>query len=536
METAQALQPYTSEVHLFARARVLPQGGYGVRFAYETHYVGDIRAGRTTILDTYLLKSLDSFDFNTFDNGNRLLVIPCLGGRRCMWHVADDDCNDDDCKKKHWKGGQGLNYRLPVVDFVQGGALAQQIRKLLQEHAPGGDTGKFPTWIIEPNNMKESLDDEEDKAVVEKKLSMRKEAGIDETVFDGVFEELNVDARLLQATPKLMDALAEIRAKYGHSESRYPMDHIIRCFGWVIDKSVFDKDTIPLNTTHKGKYPQIHHNFSAVGVPGLYFAGTLAHGLDFRHSAGGFIHGFRYTARSLFRFLEEKNEGKTWPQTKLDLQKKGKKLYKDVSTVNIISDMMLRRINEASGPYQMFEFLGDMLVFSQNKDKSWKAQYLDEVPLKEFHERYKDSPRVTWSFRYGNGFYGSSQVLGPSRVGSTSMFTADQSKFLHPHIQFFQAGSMNSSRAMWITEDIFTSWTSLHAYSPLVRWVCKVLETVTEDPDWLNSGSEDYSNATGSRPLPRVDQVIRNGLRSEELFLSQVKSSISKSEGLHDEL
>lgn len=38
METAQELQRYTTEVHLHARGRALPQGGSGVRLAYQTHY------------------------------------------------------------------------------------------------------------------------------------------------------------------------------------------------------------------------------------------------------------------------------------------------------------------------------------------------------------------------------------------------------------------------------------------------------------------------------------------------------------------
>ena len=39
LETAQELQRYTSELHLLARGRPLPQGGTGVRLAYQTHYV-----------------------------------------------------------------------------------------------------------------------------------------------------------------------------------------------------------------------------------------------------------------------------------------------------------------------------------------------------------------------------------------------------------------------------------------------------------------------------------------------------------------
>merc|ERR1719359_2219338 len=98
METAQALQPFTSEVQVLARARELPEGGTGMRFAYQTHYVGDVRAGRTTILDTYLLKSLDTFDFSSLDAGIRLLVIPCLGNRLCIWKVYKDDCMDRECE------------------------------------------------------------------------------------------------------------------------------------------------------------------------------------------------------------------------------------------------------------------------------------------------------------------------------------------------------------------------------------------------------------------------------------------------------
>ena len=42
-----------------------------------------------------------------------------------------------------------------------------------------------------------------------------------------------------------------------------------------------------------GKYPKISGAFEVSQIPGLYVAGTLGHSLDFRKSAGGFIHGFR---------------------------------------------------------------------------------------------------------------------------------------------------------------------------------------------------------------------------------------------------
>ncbi|CAG2211138.1 unnamed protein product [Mytilus edulis] len=52
-ETAQAIYDRTNYVHMIGRHRI--------RLAWETHYVGDIRAINNEILDTYQLKSLDGF-------------------------------------------------------------------------------------------------------------------------------------------------------------------------------------------------------------------------------------------------------------------------------------------------------------------------------------------------------------------------------------------------------------------------------------------------------------------------------------------
>jgi len=48
-----------------------------------------------------------------------------------------------------------------------------------------------------------------------------------------------------------------------------------------------------------GKFPDIFHNYESQHVPNIFFAGTTTHSLDFKKSAGGFIHGFRYTSMCL---------------------------------------------------------------------------------------------------------------------------------------------------------------------------------------------------------------------------------------------
>jgi len=77
-------------------------------------------------------------------------------------------------------------------------------------------------------------------------------------------------------------------------------------------------------------------------IAGLYFAGTVAHGRDWRKAAGGFIHGFRYTAQALFHVLEARQHGMTWPSEEMPFD------------VGRALGMARSRINEASSLYQMF--------------------------------------------------------------------------------------------------------------------------------------------------------------------------------------
>lgn len=474
METAQELQKYTAELHVLGRQRPLPQGGEGVRFAYQTHYVGDIRAGRTTILDTYLLKSLDTFDFTALEGAKRLLVLPCQGSRRCIWEVELDDCIDHQCRALHRHGGQNLEYRLPIAMWTGGGHAGHKVRKILSRHAPEEEGHGW-------NISDATLVDSEDREDVEERAEARRKLGIDEEAFSDKFEELQVSSSLLRHHPALLDELVPVRARSTMNNIRYPMDHIIRCFGWAMDTSIFDS-SVPVNTTHKGKYPELSPTFEAVGVPGLFFAGTLTHGLDFRKSAGGFIHGFRYTSRALFRLLEARNFGVSWPHALLPLH--------DTAGVAVLAELLQRRINEASGPYQMFEALGDMVLIERAPaGGNWTARYLEEVPLAHFQREYQHLPRVSWVFKYGEGFHGPA-VLGENRVGSSSSYTAELSKFLHPQLSFFPAGESQPSMRHWLFEDIFTQWDADEISAPLARFLTRAVAAATGNTEFAATGAE----------------------------------------------
>ena len=127
------------------------------------------------------------------------------------------------------------------------------------------------------------------------------------------------------------------------------------------------------------------------GASGIYYAGAAAHGKDYRRSAGGFIHGFRYTTRALFRSLDAKLYGAGWaaterfenvknwrgdvalgkrgcrPGSEFGLLKKPASCPEPTPATNSpfanLLNKMFTRINTASGPYQMVAVLGDGIVF-----------------------------------------------------------------------------------------------------------------------------------------------------------------------------
>ena len=67
---------------------------------------------------------------------------------------------------------------------------------------------------------------------------------------------------------------------------------------WLTVASFSRRDLLPSYPKgRKSKYPRIDHGYESLDYPGLYYAGTVTHSLDLRKSAGGFIHGFRYTGK-----------------------------------------------------------------------------------------------------------------------------------------------------------------------------------------------------------------------------------------------
>lgn len=262
-------------------------------------------------------------------------------------------------------------------------------------------------------------------------------------------------------------------------------DYIIRAMGWEFDASIFSQSVAPTMekpgeiTKRGGKYPSITAAYESKNIGGLFFAGALAHALDFGTSAGGFIHGFRYTSRALVRYLHVKNHGGTWPNAKL-------------SGKSNAFEYALARINSASSLYQMYGVLADVMdvrVDDVNTNDVFDGvRYFQDVPLRMIEEGYfglfvNDTvPEetvsgvrllVTITLEYGVGFSGRF-VLDHARLHPSGRWWTRAEKddppdlFLHPVLRLYRCSQRGCSHSlktrnlvheMHLKEELTTDWT-----------------------------------------------------------------------------
>jgi len=284
-------------------------------------------------------------------------------------------------------------------------------------------------------------------------------------------------------------------------------DYIIRAMGWEFDASIFSPSVAPAVekpgeiTKRGGKYPSMTAAYESKNVSGLFFAGALAHALDFGQSAGGFIHGFRYTSRALVRYLNVKNHGGTWSNVILSGRRNA-------------FEHALARINTVSSLYQMYGVLADVMYLNVgdilNKSDAFAGvRYFHDVPLRMIQEGYFGSlandtaPEdtlsgvrllVTITLEYGVGFSGRF-VLDHARLHPTGRpwTRAEKEKppdlFLHPVLRLYQCSQRGCSRSlrkrnlvheMHLKEELSTDWTDKYLHQQrLERFLERVQSTAS---------------------------------------------------------
>ncbi|KFQ75697.1 FAD-dependent oxidoreductase domain-containing protein 2, partial [Phaethon lepturus] len=288
-----------------------------------------------------------------------------------------------------------------------------------------------------------------------------------------------------------IDAITLPQDELDNFATRAPYDRIIRCLGWKFDFSIYNRSLRMMpGKGNKKKYPQIKPSYESRGTRGLFVLGTASHSVDFRKSAGGFIHGFRYTTRAVHRLLENRHHGVPWPCT--------------VYPITQLTNSIIKRVNEASGLYQMFSVLADIILLRDPTvvvaihRNATAFEYLEEYPVGVLAELEMQTGRKAPNglfvviMEYGRNFSGADKDVFYYNRAVGEAQHAWQSNFLHPVIYYYKR--LPTEREMrlrppdWplpcpdavhhIVEDFLTDWTAPNAHIlPLRRFLENCLST-----------------------------------------------------------
>eukprot|EP00656_Telonema_subtile_P049482 TRINITY_DN6162_c0_g1_i1.p1 TRINITY_DN6162_c0_g1~~TRINITY_DN6162_c0_g1_i1.p1 ORF type:complete len:636 (+),score=109.67 TRINITY_DN6162_c0_g1_i1:190-2097(+) len=242
------------------------------------------------------------------------------------------------------------------------------------------------------------------------------------------------------------------------------VDRVLNCLGWRFDTSLFpagDEEGTEAAVPELdaiAKYPKATATFESVNQKGLYFAGTLTHGRDFRKSSGGFIHGFRYNCRALDKWLAVRYEGAKWPS----------ELLAPLRPM-LMTDRVLGSANNGDGIYQMFGTLVDAVTLTMNSKGELVGRHYKEIP-RELAERFTlDQFRFTMDLRYGTNFSGPIfDVFSIHRVTNAPP-ESHLSNFLHPVVQLYVPGSTQPVNTFHILEDLRTDFTQSIHLNPTIE-------------------------------------------------------------------
>ncbi|NXL61559.1 FXRD2 protein, partial [Chordeiles acutipennis] len=283
-------------------------------------------------------------------------------------------------------------------------------------------------------------------------------------------------------TSASIDSITLPQDELDNFATRAPYDRVIRCLGWKFDFSIYNRSLRMMpGKGNKKKYPQIKPSYESRGTRGLFVLGTASHSVDFRKSAGGFIHGFRYTTRAVHRLLENRHHGVPWPST--------------VYPITQLTNSIIKRVNEASGLYQMFSVLADIILLREN---ATAFEYLEEYPVGVLAELETQTGRKAPNglfvviMEYGRNFSGADKDVFYYNRAVGEAQHAWQSNFLHPVIYYYRR--LPTEREMklrppdWplprpdaihhIVEDFLTDWTAPNAHIlPLRRFLENCLST-----------------------------------------------------------
>jgi thioredoxin reductase len=237
-------------------------------------------------------------------------------------------------------------------------------------------------------------------------------------------------------------------------------DRVIACTGFRFDDSIFAPNCRP-ELAIKNRFPAQTEHWESINVRDLFFAGTLMQQRDYRKSTSGFIHGFRYSVRSLAKMLALRFHGERWPAVELPL------------SADALMEHVIRRVNRTSGLWQQFETMGDALVLDEES-----ASYLEELPVEFIHSNaaIRSDLYFIVTLEYGPDHASVDPFdIGVMRVNQNDTDRPFDSQYLHPVVRAFRDGELLAEHH--VPENLENDWTGPAHRLPLARFFSRWLES-----------------------------------------------------------
>jgi hypothetical protein len=238
----------------------------------------------------------------------------------------------------------------------------------------------------------------------------------------------------------------------------------IWCGGWSGERRGLIED---MDNDRRRKYPRYSPFFGVRNTTRAWFAGSLMHGVDWKRSAGGFVHGFRYLVRAQARYVLARDYAIPWPSVTR------------VESAGAAAQHALSRMQHSSGLYQMQGQLVDVVVAVEENGGANDVGgnvggggyfYIEEVPRMWIREALalalpsSLAPRRTWwEVRFEYGKYGDGD--GEDWPFNNSLWNLDlvgirPAVFLHPVCAAVVDGADDDTDVYHAEQDLFAAWSS----------------------------------------------------------------------------
>ena len=260
----------------------------------------------------------------------------------------------------------------------------------------------------------------------------------------------------------------DVTFAYQHAEGEVETlqyDTVLCCTGFSFDNKIFKENAKP-ESAIKGKFPKLKNNFESVNQSDMFFAGTLTHSLDYKKATSGFIHGFRYNSKSLFKILSKRNEGVDWPEVPLK------------KCSSSLTQKILTRVNQSGGLWQQPSFMADYFYLNNGR-----VYYGEEMPVAHVCEALVEKADYfyTVTLEYGADITG--DPFNVERIHRENADSSSSSQFLHPIVREYFKGICISEHH--VIEDLESKWVENVHIEPLKAYLenKSILSTVQEETE-----------------------------------------------------